>query len=440
MSIGAMVALIVGAVVWGPSLFGVLTTNRAAKVSTSALTAAKGTAQFTADMLPSSPGDGPCTRLNVLASLENADMLSAAADAYNGKARNAGGKCVDVKVTERKSGLAADDAARGFVGLPSDQQPAVWVPDSRSWLAAARAAGGQDLIPDHGTTVASTAVGLAMPEAMAQALGWDAKAPSWDTVFKTAADPRGWERAGKPEWGYFRLIKANPTMATSGLFALASEYSAAAGTGRDLATADLKSTFATTQVRLGELATAGYMTTPGHALSATHDAADVTAVSASLSAMITDERSVWEYNRGITSPDGLTKASGTPPKVPLRMYYPSDGVYTADSTAVVVTGPWVGDAQKAAADDFIRYLRSEKAQTAVRASGFRDIRTEADNAVIDAGKLGAAGRTLSELSPDLTSALQAAFPSVRKPARVLVDLDLSGSMGNEISPGVTKIR
>ena len=442
MGAAAVLAVVASVVLWGPSLYNSLTTNRVSKSSTSGLTAAKSSVQFAADSLPSSPGGAPCTRLNVLASLDNADAVRAVADAYDGKARNAGGKCVDVSVAETKSGLAAEDAARGFAGTPIDQRPAVWVPDSPAWLATARAAGGQapNLIPDHGTTLASTAVGLAMPEPMAQALGWDAKPPSWDTVFKTAADPLVWERAGKPEWGYFRLVKANATMATSGLLALASEYSAAAATGADLATADLRSQFATARVQLNELATASYMSTPSHALQDIRDAADVTAASASLSAIITDERSVWAYNRGITGPDGQTGPSGVLPKVPLRMVYPSDGVYTADSTAVAVSGSWVGDAQKAAADDFTKFMGTEKAQTAVRAAGFRDLRGEADTAVAEAGKFGTAPRVLPALSSDLATALQSAFPAVRKPARVLVDVDLSGSMGDEISPGVTKLQ
>lgn len=439
---GTIAALALAGVMWLPSLYESLTVNRIPKATTAKLSATQPSAPLTQDTLPSSPGPGPCTRLNVLASPENVGMVQAVADAYQGAKRNAGGHCVDVKVASRKSGLAADDAARGFASMPADQQPAVWIPDASMWLDTARAAGGQGsaIVPDSGPGIASTAVAVAMPAEMAAALGWDAKAPTWEDVYKAAADARGWERAGKPEWGYFRIAKANPTMASSGLFALATAYSAAAGHAGPLTTADLASTFATSQVRLGESATSSYLTTPAHFLNSIRDAPDLKTVAGTLSAVITDEKSVWEYNRGITSPDGTTEANGAPPKVQLTPYYPSDGVYTADSPAAVLSAPWVGDAQRAAGEDLVRFARTAAGQTAVRASGFRDIRGEADLAVADAGHFGTASTVLEAPSAELVAGLQKGFAAVRKPARVLFAVDVSGSMRDEIQPGVTKIQ
>ncbi|WP_369045612.1 vWA domain-containing protein [Sinomonas sp. P10A9] len=439
---GTVAALVLAGFLWAPSLYNSLTVNRIPKATTAKLTPTQPAAALVGDTLPSAPGAAPCTRLNVLASPENAGMVRAVADAYQGAKRNAGGRCVDVKVAARKSGLAADDAARGFAATPADQQPAVWIPDASVWLATARSAKGQgsSIVPESGMSVASTAVTVAMPPEMAAALGWDTKPPTWADVYKVASDPRSWERAGKPEWGYFRIAKANPTMASSGLFALATAYSAAAGHNGMLTTADLASSFVTSQVRLGESATSSYLTTPAHFLNSIRDAADTKAASGTLSAVITDEKSVWEYNRGITSPDGTTLANGAPPKVQLTPYYPSDGVFAADSPAVVLSATWVGDAQRAAGEDFVRFARTTEGQTAVRASGFRDIRGEADLAVADAGHFGTASTILETPSAELVTGLQKGFAAVRKPARVLFAVDVSGSMRDEIQPGVTKIQ
>jgi Ca-activated chloride channel family protein len=439
---GTVAALVLAGVVWLPPLYDALTVNRIAKASTARLTATQPAVALEKDARPSRPGAGPCTRLNVLASPENAAMVTAVADAYSGSQRDAGGRCVEVRVTARKSGLAADDASRGFPSTPADQQPPLWIPDASVWLSTARSAGGKgpSIVPETGVSVATSAVVVAMPEQLAASLGWDAQAPTWAAVYKAASDVRTWETAGRPEWGYFRMAKANPAMASSGLFALATAYGAAAGHVDGLTTADLGSGFATSQVRLGELATSSYFDTPAHFLHSVRGAADAAAVAGTMSAMITDEKSVWEYNRGLTSPDGSTLSPGAPPAVPLRAYYPADGVYTADSPAAVLSAPWVGDAQRAAADDFVRFARTAEGQAAVRGSGFRDVRGEADAAVAEAGRYGTASSVLGAPSADVVAGLQKGFASVRKPARVLFTVDASGSMRDEIAPGTTKIQ
>ncbi|WP_077490922.1 vWA domain-containing protein [Sinomonas mesophila] len=433
-------ALAAGAVLWLPPLYEALTVNRLPK-QTARLTTDQAAPPLEPDAPPSSPGAGPCTRLNVLASPENEAAVRAVAAVYHGAQRNAGGRCVDVAVTARKSGLAADDAARGFAGLPPDQRPALWIPDSSAWPSVARGAGeqGAAIVPESGAGIAMTAIALAMPADMAAARGWDAAPPTWADVYKAASDARGWERAGHPEWGYFKLAKGSPAMSSAGLFALASAYGSAAGHLDRLTTSDLGSDFVASQVRLGELATSSYVASPGHFLHSVRDAADVTAVSGKLSAMIADERSVWEYNRGVTSLDGMSAANGAPPTVPLTPYYPADGVYTSESPALVLNAAWVGDAQRAGADDFVRFARTAQGQAAVRAAGYRDIRSEADPEVAAAGRYGTATKVLGPLPSELAAGLQKGFAAVRKPARVLFTLDVSGSMRDEAAPGVTKI-
>ena len=65
-----------------------------------------------------------------------------------------------------------------------------------------------------------------------------------------------------------------------------------------------------TTVREHELATSHYMATPEHFLWHARQADDKGSAADFLSAVIVDEKSVWDYNRGITSRDGVTRVEG----------------------------------------------------------------------------------------------------------------------------------
>src|ERR687889_609716 len=75
-------------------------------------------------------GASPCISLNILTSLENAEMVRALAAAYTAKPRSVDGKCVTPAVTQEKSGVAAGKVAAGFPGVAAGDRPSVWLPDS----------------------------------------------------------------------------------------------------------------------------------------------------------------------------------------------------------------------------------------------------------------------------------------------------------------------
>src|SRR5262249_49142872 len=158
-------------------------------------------------------------------------MLQAAATAYGKRPRNVDGHCVTAVVTKDRSGLEAADAADGFSSMSAAQRPTVWLPDSSAWLDDARARGARAVasVPWCGVSRARSAIVLSMPAKLASTIGWQKSAPSWDDVFKTAADGTVWQRRGHPEWGSFKFGKTSPQIATSGLFALVASYDAAAG-------------------------------------------------------------------------------------------------------------------------------------------------------------------------------------------------------------------
>ncbi|UZX03187.1 VWA domain-containing protein [Arthrobacter sp. CDRTa11] len=383
-------------------------------------------------------GASPCISLNIFTSLENAEMVRSMAAEYTAKPRSVDGKCVTPAVTQEKSGVAASKVAAQFPGVPAGERPAIWLPDSSAWLRIAREGAGGSPVPEEGTSLGRSAVVVAMPETMAGALGWDSKPPSWSEVFKMAEDRDAWERLGHADWGKFKFGKASPLVSTAGLMALTASYGAAGGSLGGVDAMDLEASSLKEKVRAVELGTSHYMATPEHFLWHAREADDAGNVSEFLSAVIVDEKSVWDYNRGVVSEDGITKKSAPPPKQPLRAIYPNDGVHVADNPAVILDGDWVGSQQRLAAEDFLRFAVTEQGQNVVKASGYRTVQGKLDAAVAGTGRYAEALQPLPLPKAGALVAMQDSFPEVRKRARALFLLDVSESMVQEA--GVTKLQ
>ncbi|GLI27381.1 VWA domain-containing protein [Agromyces rhizosphaerae] len=396
---------------------------------------------FPQDEPAAADGAGPCTTLNVLSSFENAEMVEELANGYNAQPRDVGGACVDVVATRDKSGIAAEDAAEGFPDLAEAERPAVWIPDAATWLGVARDAGAGDVVPESGTSLGASDIVLAMPEPLADAIGWDDDAPTWDEVLTASEDTQLWADLGHPEWGGFQLGKTSPVIASSGEAAMFVSYGSASGSVADLAAADVADEAVTQAVRDHELAVSHYMATPEHFLWHARQAEERGGSAAEfLSAVIVDEKSVWDYNRGITSRDGATRIESDPPAEKLVAIYPTDGFYVADNPAVVLTADWVSEAQQAAADDFIRYAGTEQGQQIVRDYGYRDLNGVLSEAVAETGNLDPAPVGVLDFpEQDVVVAVHQAFPDVRKRAQVLFLIDASGSMDDVLESGQTRL-
>lgn len=383
-------------------------------------------------------GNGPCIPLNILTSLENADMVRALAAGYTAKPRNVDGRCVTPAVTQEQSGAAAAKVAGQFPGVGAGDKPSIWLPDSSAWLRIAGTAARGNPVPQEGTSMARSAIVVAMPETMTAALGWDKQPPSWSEVFKMAGEQDVWQRLGHGDWGKFKFGKASPLVSTSGLMALAASYGAAGGSTGGVDGMDLAAPSLVDKVRAVELGTSHYMATPEHFLWHARQADDAGKVSEFLSAVIVDEKSVWDYNRGVVSEDGTTKHSGPPPKEPLRAIYPQDGVFVADNPAVILEGDWVGSQLRSAARDFLSFAATEQGQNVVKASGYRPVQGALDAGVAATGHYAQTLQPLPLPKAEALAAIKDSFPEVRKRARALFLLDVSDSMVQE--SGVTKLQ
>jgi Ca-activated chloride channel family protein len=192
--------------------------------------------------------------------------------------------------------------------------------------------------------------------------GWPTKPLGWSDLFALAKDPRGWGSVGHPEWGRFKLGKTNPHYSTSGLNATVATYFAATGRSSDLSAKDVAAAQTRAFVEQIESSVVHYGDTTLTFLSNMAKADAAGRGLTYVSAVTVEEKSVWDYNQGNPTGDPTTLGQGAKPKVPLVAVYPKDGTLLSDNPYVVLTAPWVDEAKKAVAADFLSYVREPERQ------------------------------------------------------------------------------
>lgn len=388
-----------------------------------------------------------CTHVTVAASSEKAALLSQLADTYNDADHRVDGTCVDVRVNSVASGTAESQLAGDWDTKAYGARPTVWTPAASTWVGLLRndltVADKPAIVPDKSESVVSTPLVLAMPKPMAQALGWPDKHIGWSDITKLATAPGGWGSVGHPEWGTFKLGKTNPNISTSGLAATVGAFIAATGRSSDLSDADLDNPKVKQVVAGSEHAVVHYGDTTLTYLSALQRADDAGSGLGYVSAVAVEEKSVVDYNRGNPTGDPKTLGKHKAPKVPLVGVFPTEGTLYSDSPFVILNGSWVTDAQKSAAADFEQYLQSDAAQKTFTDAGFRTFDGKAGAAVKADPNLDATGPelVLTPPSPTVLAKVRTTWTDVRKKAKVLLLLDVSGSMGEEVpnADGGTKL-
>ncbi|MEO7427809.1 MAG: extracellular solute-binding protein, partial [Acidimicrobiales bacterium] len=393
------------------------------------------------------PGD--CIVVDLSVSSEKIQLLTALAHDFNGsKEATVGKRCVFARVQSKASGGAAQLLSTEWDEATDGPRPVIWSPAASSWgsiLNQRLQASGKPAMTGDFTSFMLTALVIAMPRPMAEALGWPKEALGYADILALTQDPQGWAAHGHPEWGAFRLGKTNPNFSTSGLSALIAQAYAANGKTSGLSLEDLAKPTTQAFARGVESAVVHYgditMTFMNNWFRADRRGNPFGYVSA----VAVEEKTVIDYNSG--NPDGILQEGEEPrpPRVPLVAIYPEEGTLYSDNPLYVLDAPWVDSDEAAGAAKFVSFVKEPANQRKVLEFGFRpgnpDVRT---GAPIDAahGVDANQPQTLLDVpaAPVLARLLDD-WQDQRKPARVLLLIDVSGSMGDPADPetGATKL-
>jgi len=391
------------------------------------------------------PRDG-CTTVTIAASSEKAALMGEMANSYRESGRTVNDECFDIQVVSAASGTAEANLAAGWDENLNGPPPDVWTPAASTWVSLLRsdlqAKDRPNIVPATSEGVVSTPLVLAMPEPMAKALGWPDTPIGWADVLALATDPQGWASKGHPEWGKFTLGKTNPNVSTSGLAATIGTLVAATGTSSDLTRAALDRPEVQQYLEDVESSVIHYGDTTLTYLSNLQRADDAGAALGYLSAAAVEEKSVLDYNAGNPSGNPRTLGEHAPPKVPLVAVYPKEGTLYSDSPYVILDAPWSTAEKKVGAQDFMDYLLLPEQQAVFTGSFFRTADGQPGEPIRSSPYLIADGVTitLNPPAPEVLSDVRALWAEVRKSARVLILMDVSGSMSSDSgSGGKTKL-
>ena len=390
-----------------------------------------------------------CTGVDAAVSPEKFELLTRLAASFNeSDGATSGDRCTFVRVQRKSSGAAASVLAAGWRDETVEgPKPTIWSPAASSWGAVLNhrltTAGQPAIAPTDARPFMLTPLVIAMPRPMAEALGWPETPIGYSDLIALSQDPAGWATKGHEEWGRFKFGKTNPNFSTSALSATIAQYYAATGKTGDLTLEDLNDPKVEAFSRAVESAVVHYgditLTFLNNWFRNDARGTSLTYVSA----VAVEEKSVIDYNRG--NPDGITAAGEQPrpPKVPLVAIYPKEGTLFSDNPLYVLDAPWVTAAEREGARAFERFVQQPANQRRVLQFGFRPGNPD----VAVGSPIGAANgvdpaQPQTELrvpAPPVLAAVIDKWEQHRKAARVLLVLDVSGSMGDDAGNGQTKL-
>jgi Ca-activated chloride channel homolog len=279
---------------------------------------------------------------------------------------------------------------------------------------------------DKTTSLVTSPVVIAVWEDKANALAqkWPGRRIGWSDIFELAKGTGGWADFGHPEWGRFKFGHTHPEHSNSGLIAVVAQAYAAAHKTAGLSVDDVN-TADTAKLMAGiGRSVVYYGSSTGFFGKRMSEKPDL------LDAAVLYENMVVLHNRD--------RKSGVPKLVAI---YPSDGTFMSDHPVGIVTKSWVKDPEKQAAQKYIDWLLEEPQQKKALEYGFRpgnaavavSAPVDADNGVDPAQP----ERLLEVPSAEVLRACQKAWRGAKKPANVVLAIDISFSMkGQKINEAI----
>ena len=398
-------------------------------------------------LLGEDPGD--CLVVDMAVSPEKIDLMTDLARTFNDSDdAQLGDQCIFIRPQRKSSGASEQLLRDGWDEATEGPLPVVWSPASSAWGAVLNQQltdQGEEPIATEGEPFMLTPLVIAMPEPMAEALGYPDEPIGWADVLRLSRDPEGWAAFGHPEWGPFRLGKTNPNFSTSGLSALIAQAYANTGKTEGLTIEDLDQPDVAQAARDVESAVVHYGDTTLTFLNNMYRADQRGNALTYASAIAVEEKSVIDYNTG--NPDGVLDPGEEPrpPRVPLVAIYPEEGTLFSDNPLITLDAEWVSQDEKDAAAKFIEFVQEPENQQRVLEFGFRPGNPDValgDPIVAENGVDPDQPQTLLEVpEPEVMVALLDKWDRQRKGAQVVLLMDVSGSMGDIGDPdtGETKL-
>ncbi|MDQ1644933.1 MAG: Ca-activated chloride channel [Cryptosporangiaceae bacterium] len=366
--------------------------------------------------------------ITVLSSADQAPVMTDLAKKWADTKPHIGGTCIGAVVERKNPSEVAAALGPNWDARRDGARPDVWAPDSNAWLlVAADRADAAAMIPDAPQSLASSAVVIAMPKPMAEALNWPNAPLGWRDLVDKFGGGKSWADVpgGKAEWGGFRVGMTNPATSTAGLHALfaITDFN----NDEEVSDEELKTglvferTVTTVDQNSGQLFEG----------LAKADAQGQDAALHYLSAFPALERDVLNYN-------------ATNPKVPLAAVYPEEGTADANYPFAILKASWVSKTRQQIAQQFLSYLRSDTGREAYGKAGFRD----ADRSAKFAAKITSASGFQPKITappramtlPSSVTRTVVAWTALRRRANVLAVLDTSGSMADPATPSASKLQ
>jgi len=287
-------------------------------------------------------------------------------------------------------------------------------PDSSIWISQMDrmwAERNPDASPLVGSIerYALSPVVIAMLEERAEEIGYPNEPVGWIDLMNLAQDDPG-----------FRWSHPSASTAT-GLLSVAAEFYAATGNTDNLTVADIQDEAALEYVTQIEATVNRY----GAESEDRVITRNLAAGGRQLDAFVTQEQKVIFFNQNS-------------PSTRLVAVYPEEGTFWMDHPLILLDAPWVTDGQRRVFRDFARFVQEPAQQETVLREGYRpaDVAIALDN---DASLIRAdfnvnadEPRTLLQVpSPGVIEEIRAAWLQTKRPASIVLVIDVSGSMEGE---------
>ncbi|SFK60129.1 vWA domain-containing protein [Streptomyces pini] len=386
-----------------------------------------------------------CRKTVTLASSpEKSALLEDLAGRYN-RDRECGDK--GIKVLRSASGTVYEGLAYGWEAEEQDldEVPQVWSPASTSWITMlleesegkSTRDGVRIVNGDEGRvpSVAETPVVLAMPKTIAEDLERSEREIGWSTLQEMADDPEAWLKATGGKAGGFKLGRTDPNYSTTGLAALLHAYAAAGETSTaDLGVGKIEEKAVRERVRRVEAASIHYGETTLVYLCNLLRADFRGKALDYVSAVPLEEKTVYDYNRGditgcpVSEKEEKAGLKDHVPEERLVPVHPREGTLLSDAPYAILSS--ADEQQKRIAEDFLGFLLEGGQQDALREAGFRGTDGRLAPEVAEQLRISSdAVRKESVLpSAEVIEAVRESWDDVRKPTRILLAVDVSGSM------------